>query len=162
MSKIFLISNVGLGAGAPPIGIPFYWPSATMPNSVMPEWANMVFLKWNGASFSAAAYPKLAQVIPSLTLVETRGEFIRVWDDGRGVDTGRAMLSAQVDAFAQHSHRFLETYAIAGFDNTGGRYVVGADSAGAVTQIASNETNIVGGSENRPRNIAFNFLVRAK
>ncbi|HCN6730999.1 TPA: integrase [Escherichia coli] len=156
------LTNLGLGAGAPPIGIPFYWPSATMPNSVMPEWANMVFLKWNGASFSAAAYPKLAQVIPSLTLVETRGEFIRVWDDGRGVDTGRAMLSAQVDAFAQHSHRFLETYAIAGFDNTGGRYVVGADSAGAVTQIASNETNIVGGSENRPRNIAFNFLVRAK
>ena len=101
-------------------------------------------------------------MIPSLTLVETRGEFIRVWDDGRGVDTGRAMLSAQVDAFAQHSHRFLETYAIAGFDNTGGRYVVGADSGGAVTQIASYETNIVGGSENRPRNIAFNFLVRAK
>ena len=157
-----LLEYLGLGAGAPPIGIPFYWPSATMPNSVMPEWANMVFLKWNGASFSAAAYPKLAQVIPSLTLVETRGEFIRVWDDGRGVDTGRAMLSAQVDAFAQHSHRFLETYAIAGFDNTGGRYVVGADSGGAVTQIASYETNIVGGSENRPRNIAFNFLVRAK
>lgn len=159
---VLFVKNLGLGAGVPPIGIPFYWPSATMPNSVMPEWANMVFLKWNGASFSAAAYPKLAQVIPSLKLVETRGEFIRVWDDGRGVDTGRAMLSAQVDAFAQHSHRFLETYAIAGFDNTGGRYVVGADSAGAVTQIASNETNIVGGSENRPRNIAFNFLVRAK
>ncbi len=66
-----------------------------MPNTVMTEWADMVFLKFNGATFSATTYPKLALVIPSLTLTEARGEFPRIWDDGRGVDSGRALLSAQ-------------------------------------------------------------------
>lgn len=102
---IFL--NVRLGAGSPPIGIPFFWPSSVMPNTVMDEWSDMVFLKWNGASFSAATYPKLAKVVPGLILTDTRGEFIRVWDDGRGVDptTGRALLSWQGDLFKTHSHK---------------------------------------------------------
>ncbi|MEF6206424.1 phage tail protein, partial [Escherichia coli] len=42
--------NLRLGAGAPAIGIPFFWPSAAMPNTVIDEWSNMVFLKWNGAT----------------------------------------------------------------------------------------------------------------
>ncbi|MDE9611561.1 phage tail protein, partial [Citrobacter portucalensis] len=37
--------NLGLGCGLPPIGIPFYWPSAAMPNTVIPEWSGMTFLK---------------------------------------------------------------------------------------------------------------------
>ncbi|MDN4446586.1 tail fiber protein, partial [Citrobacter portucalensis] len=67
---------------APPIGIPFYWPLAALPDSVVPEWAGMTFLKMNGATFSATQYPKLAKVWPTLSLSETRGEFIRVADDG--------------------------------------------------------------------------------
>lgn len=133
-----------------------------MPNTVLPEWANMVFLKWNGASFSAATYPKLAQVIPSLTLVETRGEFIRVWDDGRGVDIGREPLTSQADLFGSHAHRFTNTWGAAGFDGTGGSYVVGADVGGSLAGVPSVNTNFQGGDETRPRNIAFNFLVRAK
>ncbi|HII3248335.1 TPA: hypothetical protein ACY3HP_004873, partial [Enterobacter kobei] len=93
-----VLTYLRLGAGAPAIGIPFFWPSAAMPNTVMTEWADMVFLKFNGATFSATTYPKLALVIPSLTLTESRGEFIRTWDDGRGVDSARALLSAQLDA----------------------------------------------------------------
>lgn len=92
------LANLRLGAGAPAIGIPFFWPSSAMPNTVMTEWADMVFLKFNGATFSAATYPKLALVIPSLTLPDARGEFPRIWDDGRGVDSGRALLSTQGDA----------------------------------------------------------------
>ncbi|WP_419058422.1 phage tail protein, partial [Kluyvera georgiana] len=87
------LSNLGLGAGAPAIGIPFFWPSSAMPNTVMPEWSDMVFLKFNNATFSAATYPKLALVYPELKLPEMRGEFLRVWDDGRGIDSGRALLS---------------------------------------------------------------------
>ncbi|ENP6200874.1 phage tail protein [Escherichia coli] len=156
------LKNLGLGAGAPPIGIPFFWPSAAMPNTVMPEWANMVFLKWNGASFTAEAYPKLAKVIPSLTLVETRGEFIRVWDDGRGVDAGRALLNAQADMFKSHAHYFTELWGSTGFDGTAGPYIVGADVGGSRVNLNSLLTNAPGGEETRPRNIAFNFLVRAK
>ena len=54
------LTNLGLGAGVPAIGIPFFWPSSAMPNTVMTEWADMVFLKFNGATFSASNYPQLA------------------------------------------------------------------------------------------------------
>ncbi len=70
-----LMANLRLGAGAPAIGIPFFWPSSAMPNTVMPEWTDMVFLKFNGATFSATTYPKLALVFPGLALTESRGEF---------------------------------------------------------------------------------------
>ena len=80
-----------------------------MPNTVMDEWADMIFLKFNGATFSATTYPKLAKVIPSLTLTEARGEFPRIWDDGRGVDSGRALLSAQGDAIQNITGTFGRT-----------------------------------------------------
>ncbi len=74
---------------------PFFWPSAAMPNSVIDSWSGMVFLKFNGAKFSASDYPVLAKVFPSLVLPEARGDFIRIWDDGRGADGGRELLSWQ-------------------------------------------------------------------
>ena len=52
----------------------------------------MVFLKFNGAKFSATDYPVLAKVFPALALPDARGDFIRVWDDGRGVDGGREII----------------------------------------------------------------------
>lgn len=166
------VKNLGLGAGAPAIGIPFFWPSSAMPNTVMAEWAGMVFLKFNGATFSASAYPKLALVFPGLTLPEARGEFLRIWDDGRGADSGRALLSAQGDAirnitgtipsaapygFEQDAKGVL--YATQGFSHGGcslpqesAGFGIGFDASIVVPTA----------SENRPRNIAFNFLVRAK
>ncbi|EKQ4428774.1 phage tail protein [Escherichia coli] len=161
-----LLQYLGLGAGAPAIGIPFFWPSSAMPNTVMTEWADMVFLKFNGATFSASNYPKLALVFPALTLPESRGEFLRIWDDGRGVDAGRGLLSDQGHAYQSHSHRLLMSAGSAGSGN-----VIGIDSSlnGTLTyninqpgggQIQAIEN--AGGTETRPRNIAFNFLVRAK
>lgn len=161
-----LIANLRLGAGAPAIGIPFFWPSSAMPNTVMTEWADMVFLKFNGATFSATTYPKLALVFPGLVLTESRGEFIRIWDDGRGVDAGRGLLSAQGHTYQSHSHRLLMSAGSAGTGN-----VIGIDSSlnGTLTyrinqpdggQIQAIEN--AGDTETRPRNIAFNFLVRAK
>ncbi|MBM9570496.1 tail fiber protein, partial [Citrobacter sedlakii] len=152
----------GLGAGAPAIGIPFFWPSSAMPNTVMDEWADMVFLKFNGATFSATTYPKLAKVIPSLTLTDARGEFPRIWDDGRGIDTGRALLSAQ----AAYAGYFNWAASIFATTSTTGPIMI-TDSI-AINGV-SNENSATGGQvatinpgDNRPRNIAFNFLVRAK
>ncbi|CGI47705.1 Gifsy-2 prophage tail fiber protein [Salmonella enterica subsp. enterica serovar Typhi] len=82
--------NVGLGEGsALPVGVPVPWPSATPPTG---------WLKCNGAAFSAEEYPELAKVYPTNKLPDLRGEFIRGWDDGRGVDAGRQLLSSQGDA----------------------------------------------------------------
>lgn len=84
-----LLTYLGLGEGAPAIGVPFFWPSAAMPDTVIDSWSGMVFLKFNGAKFSATDYPVLAKVFPALALPDARGDFIRIWDDGRGIDVGR-------------------------------------------------------------------------
>ena len=72
------------------------------------------WLKANGAAVSRTAYAALFAAIgttygvgdgrSTFNLPDLRGEFIRGWDDGRGVDTPRPMGSAQVDAVRQHYH----------------------------------------------------------
>lgn len=164
--------NLGLSAGLPPIGIPFFWPSAAMPNTVMPEWSDMVFLKFNGATFSAATYPKLALVWPGLKLTESRGEFVRIWDDGRGVDGGRTLLSAQGDAQQAITGQFVDVTMGVNASASGAFEMTQLIPTGLTAGQASdfNQKNIYFDSskvnrtaaENRPRNIAFNLLVRAK
>lgn len=166
-----VLSDLGLGgvpSGMFPIGMPFYWPSATMPNLLLPEWSGMTFLKWNGSTFSATTFPKLALVIPSLTLTETRGEFIRTFDDGRGVDAGRALLSAQGDAIRNITGSFVNdasSYNPAGaFTLTGTSPIINAPlntSLPKTINFSAAASGVPTAAENRPRNIAFNFLVRA-
>ncbi|EJJ8178284.1 phage tail protein [Escherichia coli] len=156
-----LLAYLGLGEGAPAIGVPFFWPSAAMPNTVIDSWSSMVFLKFNGAKFSASDYPVLAKVFPSLVLPEARGDFIRIWDDGRGADGGRELLSWQeatnfsqfagnVGGGAGHAINFHD--GIAGNQPGFSRFNFTSNSVGdGVNFVAV-----------RPRNIAFNFLVRAK
>lgn len=174
-----ILDYLGLLSGAPAIGVPFFWMSASMPNTVIPEWSNMVFLKLNGSTFSATTYPKLALVLPSLTLPEARGEFPRVWDDGRGVDSGRALLSSQGDAIRNitasvQSRPNSSTVYGALFDAVGAFSLnrgtgtsssplsFGATSVSSDTFTFSAGSQVPTANENRPRNIAFNFLVRAK
>jgi hypothetical protein len=136
----------------------------------MDEWSDMVFLKWNDATFSAATYPKLAKVIPSLKLTESRGEFIRTWDDGRGVDAGRALLSAQ--SFAMQNitgslidARFNQNQSATGAFTlfTGGPSDGSATGIGFASRVYFDASRVVNtAAETRSRNIAFNFLVRAK
>lgn len=176
MSPADITAYLGLQSGALPIGMPFYWPSATMPNLVIPEWSGMTFLKFNGATFSSITYPKLALVFPSLTLPDTRGEFIRNWDDGRGVDTGRALLSAQSSAVPNAkaslgpSGKFWDgsSTAVDGVFSQTSRGSVGVTASGTSTATGfdmdlSRASSVYqnGVTEARPRSIAFNFLVRA-
>jgi len=65
------------------------------------------YLKANGANVSRTTYASLFAAIGTVFgvgdgsttfgLPDLRGEFIRGWDDGRGVDSGRAFGSAQLD-----------------------------------------------------------------
>nr|DAY28237.1 MAG TPA: tail collar fiber protein [Caudoviricetes sp.] len=66
------------------------------------------WLKANGAAVSRALYAALFAAIgttygagdgsTTFNLPDLRGEFMRGWDDGRGIDRGRAFGSAQGDA----------------------------------------------------------------
>lgn len=93
-----LLAYLGLGEGsALPVGVPVPWPSVTPPTG---------WLKCNGAAFSAEEYPELAKVYPTNKLPDLRGEFIRGWDDGRGIDSGRTLLSAQDGSIEAHGHDY--------------------------------------------------------
>lgn len=156
-----VLKNLGLGEGAPAIGVPFFWPSAAMPNTVIDSWSSMVFLKFNGAKFSASDYPVLAKVFPSLVLPEARGDFIRVWDDGRGADGGRELLSWQeATNFSQFAGNIGEGagHAINFHDGIAGNQP-GFSRFNFTSNSVGDGVNFVAV---RPRNIAFNFLVRAK
>ena len=71
-------------------------------------------IKANGATISRVTYAKLFSVIGTtygagdgvntFKLPDLRGEFIRGWDDGRGVDSGRTLGSYQSDAIQEHRH----------------------------------------------------------
>ncbi|MDE3756280.1 tail fiber protein [Escherichia coli] len=89
-----------------PVGVPVPWPSATPPTG---------WLKCNGAAFSSEKYPNLAKVYPTNKLPDLRGEFIRGWDDGRGVDAGRVILSIQGWLTGSHYHNIRSWDA---WDNT--------------------------------------------
>ncbi|ELW5424152.1 tail fiber protein [Escherichia coli] len=172
------LENLGLGEGsALPVGVPVPWPSATPPTG---------WLKCNGAVFSAEEYPELAKAYPTNKLPDLRGEFIRGWDDGRGVDTGRAILSSQGDAIRNIYGEFktvnAEKYSIwESVDSFKGAVVPlnpstdnsyfsiinsmltqRTDGSVYPTVIGLDASRIVPtANENRPRNIAFNFIVRA-
>ena len=140
-----VLTYLGLGEGsALPVGVPIPWPSATPPTG---------WLKCNGAAFTASQYPKLALTYPALRLPDLRGEFIRGWDDGRGVDIGRTIFSTQSDLFKSHHHSFTFFSGYAAGGGTGAVY--------DYTGNSGRDTGDTGGYETRPRNIAFNYIVRA-
>ncbi|EFL6174442.1 phage tail protein [Escherichia coli] len=181
-----LLQYLGLGEGAPAIGVPFFWPSAAMPNTVIDSWSSMVFLKFNGAKFSATDYPVLAKVFPALALPDARGDFIRIWDDGRGIDVGRTLLSGQSHTIMDHAHNMelwtgdglaagsaregvnpgiLATYGDGGIVKTDEPGLKVPSSLRALSSRSVKRYGEISGNvdtETRPRNIAFNFLVRAK
>ncbi|EEZ6938235.1 TPA: phage tail protein [Escherichia coli] len=166
------LENLGLGEGsALPVGVPVPWPSATPPTG---------WLKCNGAAFSAEEYPELAKAYPTNKLPDLRGEFIRGWDDGRGVDNGRGLLTLQDGAIVSHNHYWgiwtsrtndqtLESFTgttilkqitplspAIDFDN----YPIPNP---AITEggVVAATTKPAGANETRPRNVAFNYIVRA-
>ena len=157
-----------MGEGsALPVGVPVPWPSATPPTG---------WLKCNGAAFSSEMYPKLAKAYPTNKLPDLRGEFIRGWDDGRGIDAGRALLSFQTGMLEKHRHIVV---ANDGYDTkdewklatifkktyTQGRGLDATSTGGSLipspTLHSRGSIGNTGGNETRPRNIAFNFIVRA-
>ncbi|EQV81104.1 phage tail protein [Escherichia coli] len=156
-----LLAYLGLGEGsALPVGVPVPWPSATPPTG---------WLKCNGAAFSAEEYPELAKAYPTNKLPDLRGEFIRGWDDGRGIDTNRSLLSSQGDAIrniigALVDVRFNTYPSDSGVFTTSVIGDASSDSikGGYAKQVTFDASRVVPtANENRPRNIAFNYIVRA-
>ncbi|EIA0034314.1 tail fiber protein [Salmonella enterica] len=145
-----------------PVGVPVPWPLPIPP---------LGWLKYNGAPFDKNLYPKLAAVYPSGILPDLRGEFIRGWDDGRGIDGGRIILANQEHMVQQHTHDLAMAYSTTDIY----RSMLGGSPNADLIPIKdmSNTINFTGsggyyfktnnstGMETRPRNVAFNYIVRA-
>lgn len=139
------------------------------------------WVKANGAALSRAVYSDLFGAIgttwgsgdgaTTFNVPDFRGEFVRGWDDGRGVDAGRAFAAAQAANMPPHQHRlpmgFDASYMYAWRDASNGPIfgssVVGGTqrSLGSVTadggnvRLAYSDSELVNATgELRPRNLA--------
>jgi len=125
------------------------------------------WLECDGSSVSRSTYSDLFSVIgtnfgvgdgaTTFDLPDLRGEFVRGWDNGRGVDDGRSFGSDQADEIKSHSHTL----------NGNNRGSTGeALSAGLFDDGAENDNTDpdsilpTGGSETRPRNIALMYIIK--
>lgn len=155
-----------------PIGGTIIWNSVTIP-------AGGNFAEENGQALSRTAYAALFAIVgttfgvgdgsTTFNLPDSRGQFDRGWDDGRGLDPARAFGSNQTGALQAHSHSITDPghlHVLPGNLNGGiaGSAVIGNaggsttyNSASATTGVTVNST---GGSETRPTNIARMKIIR--
>lgn len=170
-----VLEYLGLGNlkyGAPMIGELVEWPREEMPQEIWSD-CGMEFIPYMAQSFDAVKYPLLAQLHPTAVLpVDMRGEFVRGWDNGRGVDSERTLLSTQGDAIRNITGGFKVSGSTGTVDTTSGAFYL--STSGQPTLPASAFVSGSSGaakfdvsrvvptaSENRPRSIAFNYIVRA-
>lgn len=150
-------------ASALPVGSVIAFPM----NKVAPG-----FLELDGSVKSVATYPDLATFLGgafnkgdegagNFRLPESRGEFLRGWDHGRGVDAGRAIGTYQLDQFQGH------TFSGAGsgggttpaFDTWGNVGNPTAQKYPPVTDGVNGAPRV--GSETRARNLAVMWCLKA-
>lgn len=136
------------------------------------------YLECNGAAVSRALYPSLYVAIgdtfgagdgaTTFNLPDLRGEFVRGYDNGRGIDAGRAFGSDQEADFAEHTH-LLAANVIAAQAPTGANHLarqsnVGGDTEynlqGTGTAPSVLKSGTAGGTETRPRNIALLYAIK--
>ncbi|MDR6945620.1 phage-related tail fiber protein [Pseudomonas sp. 2957] len=145
------------------------------------------YLELDGSVQSIAAYPDLAAFLGTtynkgnegagnFRLPESRGEFLRGWDHGRGVDAGRAMGSNQAESFKAHNHRYFDETG-ATLDPAGewqggkvngavaaistGAFLSAVDAGTTMQTVTVVTTVNAGGAETRPRNLAVMWCIKA-
>lgn len=126
------------------------------------------WLKANGALVSRSAYPALFAAIgtrfgagdgeTTFKLPDLRGEFIRGWDDGRGVDGGREIGELQLGSLQSHGHT-ANTSAAGNHSHTGSATSAGSHSHGASSggQSQNHSHNVSGGTSHA--NLVGDFWV---
>ena len=133
-----------VGAAAVPAGAIMAFYRSTPPTG---------WLECNGQSVTG--YPNLV-ALGLTTAPNLRGEFVRGWDNGRGVDPGRALGSTQADMAGPHTH------VMNGYTATlsaGGTSVI-SDPPGGGGSAITKDTAANTGTETRPRNIALMYCIK--
>lgn len=119
------------------------------------------WLKCDGSAVSRTTYNGLFSIIgttfgngdgsTTFNLPDLRGEFIRGWDNGRGIDSGRAFGSAQTDSLKSHTHNLTVRDGATGF----GSDLALTKASGSGGTNMSQSIDAAGDVETRPRNVAL-------
>ncbi|WP_177410355.1 phage tail protein [Pseudomonas sp. S5D5] len=135
------------------------------------------FLEIDGSVKSASAYPDLAKFLGTafnkgdegagnFRLPESRGEFLRGWDHGRGVDAGRAIGVSQLDQMQGHVHAppkgstAYSAFGPGGSALATGSGIINPNASGSpVSDGVNGEPRL--GAETRPRNLAVMWCIKA-
>ena len=148
-----------------PVGIPQPWPTNQPPAG---------WLECNGSTFDKNKFPKLAAAYPSGKLPDLRGVFIRGLDTGSGLDPNRGILSYQGDAIRNITGNvwpISETFGRNGGTGDGAFRAFDIVAAGTPTSTDRGESGgfsfdasrvVPVANENRPRNLAFMYIVKAE
>ena len=125
----------------------------------------------NGTAVSRQKYQDLFSVIgttfgigdgsTTFNLPDLRGEFIRGWDAGRGIDPGRIFGGVQLDMFKGHTHSPIIVGGSAADNGDPGNLIVTANTEpiGAQTNTLGT-TGATGGNETRPRNVSLLYTIK--
>ena len=126
------------------------------------------YLECDGAAVSRTTYADLFAAIgttwgagngsSTFNVPDLRGEFVRGWDNGRGIDTDRTFASFQDHQLQSHSHTESYNVASSGQDQAG-------SGSGDNDNVGSKQTDTSGttgnfGTETRPRNIAMMYVIK--
>lgn len=157
------LSSSDIMMNAVPIGTIIAFWGATAPTGYLP---------CNGQTVNSGTFPDLVTFLgggSSQALPDLRGEFLRGWDNGRGVDVGRALKTLQLDQFQGHYHGLAP----------GNTQVIGIGTTGTGTQQVTAGSGNQGylnvgppitdgtngtprtGAETRPRNVAVQYCMKA-
>jgi microcystin-dependent protein len=158
-------------ANAEAVGSIKMWPASTPPAG---------WLKRNGAALSRTTYAALFAVIgttfgagdgsTTFNLPDDRANVDRGWDDGRGVDAGRAFGSEQLGQNASHTHGVNDPshahYLTGTGGGGGGSGIQGNTSGGPIGATYTNNAytgisiQAQGGTEARMRNRAYLPIIK--
>lgn len=135
-------------------GAMLWWPKSTPPS-----WA----LVRDGAAYSRATYADLFAAIgtdygvgdgvTTFNVPDDRGLFMRGWDDGAGIDTGRVFGSYQAEEINAHTHSMTLNSMVG--DDPGGSGAQGWGGDNMSKGSRTNTTASTGGAETRPKNRAY-------
>lgn len=146
-----------------------FWKPGDLKSTINPT-VPAGWLKANGQMVSRATYPALFAAI-GLTynpgapgdvfqLPDWRGDFMRGWDDGRGVDADRALGSNQSESVGAHTHYLhTQTRNVGDADGATGTHIsIGVPPTG--NAVGGQTGGIFTLAENRPRNRAAMILIK--
>jgi len=163
------IKDFQISGGIIPTGAVIVITTSVVPN---------IFFECDGSAVSRTVYANLFAEIGTLygvgdgsttfNLPDYRSEFLRGWDNGKGIDIGRAIASGQLDALQNitgfvgvdygavqsASGAFSGPISSAGTNANGGTITVGRNFDFDASRVARTST------ETRPRNKAVMFCIK--